>query len=125
MLLPEDEAYLKRIGNDHSVEPEAGFVCVVIKNYRLPSGYAIPQTDLLIRLPGGFPDAPPDMWWCSPEVRLISGAYAPNTEANENHLGRQWQRWSRHFQPGQWSPGRSGLESYLATVRGDFEKWVR
>ena len=38
-------------------------------------------------------------------------------EVAENHLGRAWQRWSRHFQPGQWRSGVDGLESYLALIR--------
>jgi hypothetical protein len=125
MLLPEDLAYLRRAGSQWEVTPENGFTCVVIHSFRLPPGYSVSETDLLLRLPPGFPDAVPDMWWCLPEVRLASGAYPPNTEAQETHLGRTWQRWSRHFSPGQWSAGRSGVETYLATIRTDLLKWVR
>lgn len=124
MLLPEDEDYVRRQGYTFSLASEAGFVSVVIKDYLLPAGYAISMTDLLVRLPTGFPDAAPDMWWCDPPVMLAAGVAPPNTQATEVHLGRSWQRWSRHFQPGQWRPGRSGLESYLATIRRDLERWV-
>lgn len=124
MLLPEDEAYLQRQQYSYSVAAESGYTCVVIRGYPLPAGYQVAHTDLLLRLPGGFPDAAPDMWWCNPEARLASGQYPPNTNVIEAYLGQTWQRWSRHYPPGQWRPGRSGLESFLATIRKDFEKWV-
>jgi len=40
----------------------------------------------------------------------------PGTETREIHLGRSWQRWSRHIQ-GQWRPGIDNLATYLAYVR--------
>lgn len=102
---------------------EAGFHCVVIKNFPLPAGYQVQSTDLLLRLPPGFPDAAPDMWWCDPPIRIAATqAFPPASELIENYLGRQWQRFSRHFQPGQWKPGRSGVESFLAVIRRDFAR---
>lgn len=104
---------------------EAGFHCVVIKNYSLPLGYQIPASDLLIRLPPGFPDAAPDMWWFDPAVRIAgSGTYPPGAEYMEPLLGRTWQRFSRHLTPAQWRPGRSGIQSYLATIRRDLARTV-
>lgn len=93
--------------------------CVVIKSWRLPVGYDRTESDLLVRLPAGFPDVAPDMWWLAPAVKLAGGAVVQATELTEVHVGREWQRWSRHFQPGQWRSGIDGLESYLALIQGE------
>jgi hypothetical protein len=83
------------------------------------------SADLLIQLASGYPDIAPDMWWFDPAVRLADGRAIPATDVVESHLGRQWQRWSRHFQAGQWQPGRDGLESYLALIRRDLAQWAQ
>src|SRR5688500_1958061 len=103
MVLPTpDSDFLASRGVPHEVRPEGGMVCVVFPGWSLPPGYDRANADLLVRLPSGYPDLPPDMWWFDPAVRLASGSSAPATEAVEAYLGRRWQRWSRHFKPGQW-----------------------
>jgi hypothetical protein len=96
--------------------------CVVFPGYRLPSGYDRPASDLLLRLQPGFPDVPPDMWWFNPAIRLANGRVVPATEVIERHLGKDWQRWSRHFTPGQWRSGVDSLESFLALIRKELER---
>jgi hypothetical protein len=79
---------------------------------------------LLLRLSPGYPDVPPDMWWFDPPVRLANGGSIPATEHIETHLGRAWQRWSRHFNSGQWKSGIDSLESFMALIRKDLSKYV-
>jgi hypothetical protein len=123
MLRPAEEEYLRRLGLDYEVSPDAGMVAVVIKNWPLPNGYEPEQVDLLVRLPPGFPDVNPDMYWCDPPVRVAAtGVYPPAADQFEPHLGRQWQRFSRHLGGGAWQPGRDSLESYLALIRNDLAK---
>ena len=71
---------------------------------------------LLLRLPPGFPDATPDMFWVDPPLHTAEGATIPGTESIEQHAGRSWQRWSRHIQ-GQWRPGIDNLATYMFYVR--------
>lgn len=125
MHLPQsDIAYLNERGVAHQVETEAGMTCVVIPRWPLPRGLDHTATDLLLRLSPGYPDVPPDMWWFSPAVHLAGGGHLPGTEVVERHLSRTWQRWSRHFDVGQWQSGVDGLESYLALLRQDLERSV-
>jgi hypothetical protein len=91
--------------------------CVVLPAFALPPGFDRPQSDLLLRLNAGYPDVAPDMWWFDPPVKRADGQTIPATEVVEQHLGRSWQRWSRHFANGQWQSGIDGLESYLALIR--------
>ena len=123
MSLPElDVAYLSERGIAHEVVAEAGMACVVLTEWQLPRGFDRDTADLLIRLSPGYPDVPPDMWWFSPPVHLANGRELPATNAVESHLGRSWQRWSRHFSGGQWQSGVDGLESFLALIRQNLER---
>ena len=115
-LLPADTAILDDRGLAYQVTDDAGMTCVVISGWSLPDGYDRDESDLLIRLPAGFPDVAPDMWWFDPPVRQSDGSAPPATEAVEVHLQRSWQRWSRHFDAGQWQSGIDGLQSYLALI---------
>lgn len=117
--LPEaDRDFLiaRRIACDITVD--GGMTNVLLFAWALPPGLNIDSADLLIRLPGGYPDVAPDMWWFDPPVLGRDGRSFPGTDAQETHVGRVWQRWSRHFQAGQWQSGADGLESYLALIRG-------
>lgn len=116
-LLPADARCLEDRGLVYEAVIESSMTCLVIKSWQLPVGYDRTESDLLLRLPPGFPDVAPDMWWFAPGVRLASGVNVQATEVVEVHLGRSWQRWSRHFQPGQWRSGIDGLESYLALIQ--------
>ena len=125
MALPSaDEAFLELRGHSHEVHDEAGMICVVLPNWNLPPGLDPPAATLLVRLPAGYPDVPPDMWWFDPPARLADGRAIQATDLIEQHLGRSWQRWSRHFNPGQWQPGIDSLESYLALIRKELERCV-
>lgn len=121
MLPAHDMEFLKRLSPDASVTAEAGMVCVLIPAFPLPGGFDRPSADLLLRLATGYPDVPPDMWWFDPAVKRVDGATIQATESRERHLGREWQRWSRHLQPGQWKSGIDSLESYVALVRKELE----
>lgn len=116
MLRPADATVLGELGLAHEVQDEPGFVCILIKDFRLPAGLRPDTTTLLLRLPLGFPDATPDMFWLDPPATSPESGIIPGTELTEIHVGRRWQRWSRHIQ-GQWRPGVDNLRTYLAYVR--------
>ena len=123
MLREVEQTYLQRLGLEFEVVAEAGLVCVVIKEWPLPGGYEPQRVDLLIRLPPGFPDVQPDMYWCDPPVRSTrTGAHPIAADQFEQHLNRTWQRFSRHLPGGVWRPGLDSLESYVTLIRTDLER---
>jgi hypothetical protein len=122
MLPAQDANYLTERAPSHVVSREANMTCIVIPAYPLPEGFDRPHSDLLLRLNAGYPDVPPDMWWFDPPVRRADGQAIPATEVIEHHLGRSWQRWSRHFKPGQWESGIDSLESFMALLRRELER---
>lgn len=126
MSLPQsDIACLAERGIQYSVSAEANMTCVVFTGYVLPPGYDRGAADLLVRLQPGFPDVPPDMWWFHPAIRLANGRTVQATEVVERHLGRDWQRWSRHFNAGQWRSGVDSIESFLALIRKELERCAK
>lgn len=122
MLPSIDLAYLTEREIQHTLASEANMTCVLLPAFQLPSGYDRTQADLLLRMNPGYPDVAPDMWWFDPAVLRVDGKVIPATEIRETHLGRSWQRWSRHFAAGQWRSGVDGLQSFLALVRKELER---
>lgn len=96
-------------------------VCLTIVGYQLTAGLTPAVNELLVRLPSGFPDVAPDMFWFAEPVTRSDGAVIPAAEVREPHLGRIWQRWSRHI-AGQWRPGTDDLRSYMAYIRSCINK---
>ena len=121
MLPPIDQEYLQARAPGHVISLDGGMVAIVIPSFPVPKGLTTTAADLLLRLASGYPDMQPDMWWFEPAVRRTDGQTIPATELQETYLGRTWQRWSRHLNPGQWRSGVDSLESYLALVRTELE----
>jgi hypothetical protein len=125
VLLPSnDTKYLTERAVKHSVIPEANMTCVIFPDFSLPRGFDRSQSNLLLRFSAGYPDVAPDMWWFDPPIRRADGKPIPATEVVEHHLGRSWQRWSRHLAPGQWRSGVDSIESFLALVQRELERSV-
>jgi hypothetical protein len=126
MALPQSDIdYLDQRGLPYTVAEEANMTCVVFPGFALPPGFNRTTADLLIRLNPGFPDVPPDMWWFDqPGVLRSDGKTISNADSIENYLGRTWQRWSRHLSAGQWQLGTDTLESFIALIRRDLERWA-
>lgn len=121
-LPPTDCAFLADREIPHEISVDGGMTCVVFSDWTVPPGFDRETADLLVRLPNGYPDVPPDMWWFSPAIKLAGGQPAQATDVIETHLGRAWQRWSRHLEGGQWRSGIDGLESYLALIRHELAR---
>jgi hypothetical protein len=122
-LLPDADAeYLESKGYRFSEKTVVGWIHIIIRNFPLPAAYTPGSCDLLIRLPAGYPDASPDMFWTHPEVRLANGNWPTRADVRESFDGESWQRWSRHFPPQSWRPGTDTLQSFLATIRLELAK---
>ena len=120
MHLPEDDQkFLEERGYDWSIHPgdsQGGFL--VIRNFDVNGGGFSPSsTDLMIRIPPQYNMAPLDMWYCDPPIRLAAtGQFAQASEVTEAHLGRNWQRFSRHLPAGVWRPGIDGLRTFMPFI---------
>ena len=115
-LPSQDRRYLadRGLGYEEVMEgPQQG---VIIRGYALPPGRFDPaQADVLILLPSGYPDVPPDMFYLLPWVRLVQHQRYPHAADQPFPFhGQTWQRWSRHNT--DWRPGVDGLWTMLQRV---------
>lgn len=101
---------------DMTESEEGAFTHVVVSRFPLPEGLSASAADLLVRLPRGFPDATPDMFWLDPAVRRASGEEVPGTSVQQTFDDRNWQRWSRHI-GSLWRAGIDSLDTYIAYIR--------
>ena len=103
-----------------TIHPQpGGWNFLVIAGYELPLGFLPNSVELLVKLPPTFPDAAPDMFWVSPEVKAPSGSL-PRATSTEQLLGRTWQRFSWHLAAGAWKPGVSTIRDYLRCISARF-----
>ena len=121
MRLPEDdETYLAGKEYDWEMLPEGSDGCLVIKNFPV-SGELFDHTatDLMIRIPSSYPNAALDMFYVDPPLKLkATNAYPRAAEQFEDHAGRRWQRFSRHFE-GKWKVGTDCVASFLSLIRSE------
>jgi hypothetical protein len=122
-LLESDEDYLVRKRYSFDVAAQGAELHVIIHDFPLPDTYSVTSVDLLVRLPAGYPNANPDMFWTDPRVTLTNGQLPKAAQVNENHGGRTWQRWSRHWAT-TWRPGIDGLGTFLIAVRNELSKGI-
>ena len=122
-LLPEEDVrFLREKDYGLNVVEEGGWLLAIFRGFELPEAYEPRSVDLLIRLPPGYPDVSPDMFWTRPVVRLRSGSMPQRAEHNETHGGASWQRWSRHFARGNWRPGIDSLRTYMAALQRELAR---
>lgn len=114
---------LRHLGYEVEVQPDGQGYAVVLKGYSLPTGYTVEKTDLLVRIPQGYPHANPDMFWVETGVLLEGGKIPEKAEHLENHVGRRWRRFSWHINK-YWHPGKDSLSSYLDFVHVRLAKKV-
>lgn len=124
MELPaRDVRFLNERKLDWQLVPDPnGTACLVVKGFDVAAGGFSPAvTELMIRIPQQYPMTPLDMWYCDPPIRIsATGQFAPASEVVETHLGRQWQRFSRHLN-GSWRPGIDGIRSFFALIQRELQ----
>lgn len=118
MRLPEDdEEYLRQKEFNWELIPVGEEGCLILKDYPTSDAlYDRPATDVMIRIPAQYNNAALDMFYCNPPLKLKTGAYPQAADHFEDHIGRKWQRFSRHF-PTPWRAGVDGLPTLLTFVQ--------
>jgi len=120
-LPAKDREYLTGRGLQFDEIVDGSNKGIIIRGFPLPSGrFDVGQADLLILLPFGYPDTPPDMFFVLPWIKLAQIAKYPKAADQPFPFnGQQWQRWSRHNN--EWRPGVDGIWTMLKRVEHALE----
>lgn len=122
-LLPElDRDYLKEKEYEFEIFKEGSELHLVVHRFAFPK-YQPAEADLLIIIPAGYPNAPLDMFWTFPDVMLPNGGWPAQCQHHQLYRGRNWQRWSRHFQT-PWRVGVDSLRTFFASIRAEIAKRI-
>lgn len=121
VLPSRDRRYLETRGIAFREVEERGQKGVVLTDFPLPPGkFQVARANILIVLPPVYPDAPPDMFYATPHLLLVTGNRAPRaTEAQLTFGAQTWKRWSRHND--QWRPGSDGLWTMIKRIEAALE----
>lgn len=118
-LPSKDRKFLSSMEYEFREVSDGAIKGLIIDNFPIkPEGkFTSDSSSLLIILPAGYPDVPPDMFYFLPEIKLrSSNSYAAMTEQKPIHFQQVWQQWSRHAPASQWRSGKDGIQSYLQRV---------
>jgi hypothetical protein len=119
-LLPEiDAEFLKEKDFDCQIVQAPGEVRVIFRGFCFPAQYMPRQANLMVRLPAGYPNGNPDMFWTQPDVKLTNGGFPQNADYHDSSA-EGWQRWSRH--DNGWRAGIDNLRTKIASVRRELDK---
>lgn len=119
-LIPElDREYLEEKGFNFELITYQGGVHLILKNFPFPETYLPRQSDVLIMIPVGYPNAQLDMFWTYPEVKLADGNVPVTTEHRQEFHEKIWQRWSRH---GPWRPSKDNLMTFISSIKSELQK---
>lgn len=93
---------------------------LIIHNYPVPAGYTVPAVQVALMIPPNYPAAQIDMAYFFPYLQKTNGkritATSPQMIDSKN-----FQRWSRHRQVGEWRPGEDNVMTHLLLVNNWLE----
>jgi hypothetical protein len=104
-----------------TVREPSGTLLLVIEDWRLPSGYNVTTTMLVLVIPQGYPDSQIDMAYFSPSLTRVDGKVINNLTTTTWSIGT-FQQWSRHrTAQNPWRPGVDDISTHLSLV----DDWLR
>lgn len=113
-LIPQaDEEYLKEKGFNYEIKQVDSAIHTILKGWKFPAAYEPRTADILVVLLPGYPLSPMDMFWTSPDVKLVGGAWPLNADVPQQMDGQNWQRWSRHY---EWRAGVDNLRTFITAI---------
>jgi Prokaryotic E2 family E/Multiubiquitin len=97
---------------------------LVISDYPLPEGYNVQKVQLALQIPPAYPAAQIDMVYFSPHLSRLDGKLI-RALSQQQIDSKNFQRWSRHRNPGEWRPGLDNISTHLLLVDNWLEKELK
>jgi len=115
MPLLFEEDYLKLKNRGLTYDEAAAQRFFIFTNLHLPGQlYTVERCDVLVIIPPNYNQAGNDMFWTFPRLQRADGkaiAATLNPGGGDNRIwnGKEFCRWSRHWSPSAWRPGRDDI----------------
>lgn len=90
---------------------------IIVKKYSLSEGYNQSEVEMMILIPQDYPMAALDMFYLLPGIAKTNGSDIKALN-NEEHFGKQWQRWSRHY---TWEAGIHNIATHFHSIKDSLE----
>jgi len=121
-LLPEiDIEFLDEKGFTYHLDQYPGGMYLTIKEFDFPENYSPRKASLLINVITGYPGSALDMFWTTPDVKLLNGSMPTASSHKETHNGQIWQRWSRHT---AWRLGIDNIQTFITSIKKELAKGI-
>lgn len=123
LLLDSDYERLREAGLEFDEDiAQRFFVFLGVRPHE--GQYNVPACDVLVVVPPNYPQAGNDMFWTYPRLhrsdgRPIPRVLEPGGGDNRFWKGREFCRWSRHWDPsspGGWRPGKDDIMSVYRRI---------
>jgi hypothetical protein len=125
LLYDEDYLYLKESGLEYEEGEAQRFL--VIKNFPLSPGLyvyvgkPIDQVEVLWVVPSDYNTSGGDMFWVHPPLTRADGKGIPAAfcfgNGDPRHFnGKEYCRWSRHWNSGTWKPKIDNIQKVLDRI---------
>lgn len=125
LLLEEDYKFLEDTNLNYEEDEEKRFF--IITNHPLAEGLyvsdenPINQVEVLVIIPGNYNMSGTDMLWTYPSITLADNGPMPNVSGyndlnNHTYNGKEFCRWSRHYEEVSWKPKVDNIEKILSRI---------
>lgn len=112
--LSADVAELRGMGYKVDVHDKGNLAYAVFEDLELPKGvFNHDATEMLVLVPPPYPMGAMDMFYTRPDLKLAKGAIPKQAESVEQHLDRQWRRFSWHYNR-PWNPAVDDLLTHVS-----------
>lgn len=131
LLIDEDYHILKEAGLEFEEDQAQRFL--IIKNFPLSSGLyshngqILDRVEVLWIVPPDYNTSGGDMFWVHPALARTDEKAIPSASAfgggdPRQYNGKEYCRWSRHWQPTSWKPKIDNIQKVLARIEWALKK---
>jgi hypothetical protein len=112
-LPEEDEESLNAMGFRWETHREGETQWLLLHDVGFRPGFNHANGSVAIQIPPGYPTAGLDMAYFHPHLARADGQPIRQAQCLQGIDGKQWQRWSRHY---EWAPGRHSLSTHIVLI---------
>ena len=90
---------------------------ILLPDFMVCPGYTVQTATVAIHIPTSYPITRLDMAYFSPPIVRTDGKTIPATNCFQMIDGKQFQRWSRHYQPNSWKPDEDCIATHVMAIQ--------